>query len=328
MPLRVPNFFWPFRGLAAASTGTDRGFFPVESQRRSLDMAGRIDDPRGKRSKDSMTHISRFVATIALSAVALHCGRENEAPAASPEPAMVEGSATDMSNTSTPASPSAPANDESRLEPASRTEAATASTAPAPAKLSDAEIAAISDAANAAEVEQAQAAKGKAKHPRVKKFAQMMIDHHGQARKEQTKLLGKLQLTPAESPALADLRSASATTLSTLQAAPKADFDQVYMDSQIEGHRKVLETFDTQLLPNAQDPELKKLLEGLRPRIEAHLKEATEIRQMLDTTSENKAGAKTTTPTSSNATNSPTTSPATGSGKSGTTGTTGGSPKP
>jgi putative membrane protein len=270
-----------------------------------------------------MTQISRFVATIALSAAALHCGRENEAPAASPEPAMVDGSANDMGNTGTMTSPSAPASDESRLEPASRTEAATASATPAPAKLSDAEIAAISDAANAAEVEQAQAAKGKAKHARVKKFAQMMIDHHGQARKEQTKLLGKLQLTPAESPALADLRSASATTLSTLQAAPKADFDQVYMDSQVEGHRKVLETFDTQLLPNAQDPELKKLLEGLRPRIEAHLKEATEIRQMLTTTTtENKTGAKTTMPDSSNAANSPATPPA-GSGKSGTTGTTG-----
>lgn len=271
-----------------------------------------------------MIHISRFVATIALSAAALHCGRENEAPAASPEPAMAEGSATDMSSPGATASPSGPASDESRLEPASRTEAATASTAPAQVKLSDAEIAGISDAANAAEVEQAQAAKGKAKHQRVKKFAQMMIDHHGQARKEQTKLLGKLQLTPAESPALADLRSASAATLSTLQAAPKADFDQVYMDSQVEGHRKVLETFDTQLLPNAQDPELKKLLEGLRPRIEAHLKEATEIRQMLTTTTgENQAGANTTMPSSSNAVNSPATPPAAGSGKSGTTGTTG-----
>ena len=265
-----------------------------------------------------MIHASRFVATIALSAAALHCGRENEAPAASPEPAMVESSATTPGTT---ASPIAPSNDESRLEPASRTEAAAASTESAPTKLSDAEIAAISDAANAAEVEQAQAAKGKAKHPRVKKFAQMMIDHHGQARKEQTKLLGKLQLTPTESPALADLRSTAAVTLSTLQAAAKTDFDQVYMDSQVEGHRKVLETFDTQLLPNAQALELKTLLEGLRPRIEAHLQEASEIRQMLTTTTkENKAGAKATTPDSSNMANSPATPTTAGSGKSGTTG--------
>ena len=216
---------------------------------------------------------------IVLSALLANCGRENEPPAQSPQ--QVAPISTAMDTT-----PAPPAADESRLEPASRDESpglAATPAEPTSAKLSDAEIAAISDAANSAEVEQAKIAKTKAANARVKKFAQMMLDHHGQAIKDQARVTAKLGLTPAESSVLADLRSTSDTTLAQLQAAPSADFDRVYMDSQVEGHRKVLDTIDRQLLPNAQSSELKQLLETLRPRVEAHLKQATDIQQSLQT---------------------------------------------
>jgi putative membrane protein len=264
-------------------------------------------DARGSRRTARLA-----LPTLVLSMSLLHCGRSaNEEPAAAPMPEPQPMTAA-PANTST-------AN-EGQLEPASRVRGASeavpesgadaAGSTAAQMKLSDAEIAAVNDAANAAEVEQATEAKAKAKDARVRKFAQMMIDHHGQARKDQTKLLKQLQLTPADSALSTQMRTDAATTLATLKAAPREDFDLAYIESQVEVHRKVLETLDRQLLPNAQSAELKKMLQDFRPRIEAHLQQATEIRQSFaDKTRDNKAGARTDAPASVNTATMPSTAP-------------------
>jgi putative membrane protein len=154
------------------------------------------------------------------------------------------------------------ASDESALAPASRQmspeEAAAnargpSASAPEPAtqpeslpaeRLDDAHIAAITDAANTAEVEQAQVAKARAKNARVKKFAQTMIDHHGKAKADGAKLAQKLSVSPLESSTSSALRGEHATTLTALKEQ-KADFDLAYIKAQVEGHRKVLSLFDS-----------------------------------------------------------------------------------
>jgi hypothetical protein len=173
-----------------------------------------------------------------------------------------------------------PTNDESALTPASRQMSAEEAAAnargpepapePAPASpppepLDDARIAAITDAANGAEVEQARIAS--------------------------TKLVKKLELTPLESTTSTTLKNDAATTLATLKDET-IDFDLVYIKAQVDGHRKVLELFDQQLIPAARDPQLSKMLQEFRPKVEAHLTEAIEIQKVLDAEAgANRAGA-------------------------------------
>jgi putative membrane protein len=152
---------------------------------------------------------------------------------------------------------------------------------PAPEPLTDEQIAAVTDAANTGEVEQAKLAQKKGKNARVKKFAATMIAHHGQAKQKQSKLLGKAKITPAENALSTQLTEESTRMLETLKTAEGPDFDKAYIDSQVDAHQKVLEAFDTRLIPNAQNPELKASLEEFRTKIEAHLKEAQEIQQLL-----------------------------------------------
>jgi len=157
--------------------------------------------------------------------------------------------------------------------------------------LDDRQIAAINDAANNAEIEQARVAEKRAKNPRVKKFAQMMISHHGQAKKDQAKLVTKLKLTPSESATGGQLAQESANALAQLKDE-KENVDYLYITSQVEAHRKVLELLDQRLIPGATSPELAAMLSGFRPKVEAHLTEAMEIQKVLDSEAgANRSGA-------------------------------------
>jgi putative membrane protein len=180
----------------------------------------------------------------------------------------------------------APASGQEAMTPAPMPEepepVAAEVTPPAPEPLQDPQIAAVTQAAHQAEVEQAKIAQKKAKHARVKKFAAKMIKDHGAAQKKQDKLVKKLSLTVGDSPALAELTSSNQSALEKLETTNAGpDFDMAYMNAQVEAHQKVLDMIDKQLLPNAQNEELKTLLTEIRPVIEAHLTEAREITGLL-----------------------------------------------
>lgn len=152
---------------------------------------------------------------------------------------------------------------------------------PKPEPLSDEQTLRLTSLANGAEIDQAKLAQTRAKDARVRKFAALMIDHHGKAMQKQAALATKLKLKEAESAEAAELATQAATTLAMLKAAPANEFDRVYMSSQVDAHKKVHELIVTQLLPNAQAPELKAYLEELRPTIESHLQEAEALHQQL-----------------------------------------------
>jgi putative membrane protein len=153
--------------------------------------------------------------------------------------------------------------------------------AAAPAPLTDEQIAAVTDAANDAEVQQAKLAQNSAKNARVKKFAAMMIQDHTQAKQKQKKLLTKLKVVPADNALATELKTGATQKIDELKTLKAGDFDRSYMDAQVDAHQKVLEAFDTRLIPNAQNAELKALLSEIRPKIAAHLEEAKSIQQAL-----------------------------------------------
>jgi len=157
--------------------------------------------------------------------------------------------------------------------------------APKPEALNDAQIAAITEAANTAEIAQAKVAQSKSKDAAVKSFAAMMITHHGQAKQKQA----KLKLKTEESGVSTAMHADADATLNTLNADSTKDFDKDYISAQISGHQKVLDTINDQLLPNVKDANLKAYLNEIKPTVEQHLKQAKQLQQSFDSKSSSTA---------------------------------------
>lgn len=225
-----------------------------------------------------MFSLNRVVCVVSLSLAA--CGgqqQEAEAPVPPPPPAEVAAPTT-------PSVGAATSDPGSALGTSSGTgttdTATTPAAAPAPEPLTDEQIALAVDLVNTGEIDQARVAQGKAKNARVKKFAQMMINHHTAAKQKQAKLLTKSNMKPAESPLSSQLTADASSTLSTLKSTA-TDFDRVYIDSQVDAHQKALDALDSRLIPNAKNEEFRQLLQEQRGTVEAHLKEARELQTTL-----------------------------------------------
>jgi putative membrane protein len=102
----------------------------------------------------------------------------------------------------------------------------------------------------------------------------MMVRHHGEALRQQAKLVKQLNLKPDDSATAAKLKSEAETTLETLKKTAAPDFDAAYVKSQIDGHQRVLDLLDTQLLPAAKTREVGDALRRAREIVEQHLTQA------------------------------------------------------
>ncbi len=143
--------------------------------------------------------------------------------------------------------------------------------------LSDAQIFAVADAANAGEVDQATLARLKAHAGSVKTFASGMITDHGAAKKKGRELSKELGI-PAQSSAFsAGLERDSESIMSDLRRAEGDAFDRVYMQTQVKEHQQVLKMIDDQLLPQADAPKLKDLLTDMRTTVQKHLDHAQAV---------------------------------------------------
>jgi putative membrane protein len=148
------------------------------------------------------------------------------------------------------------------------------------AALTDEQIAAITDDANSAEIEQAKLAEDKAKDSSVKGFASKMVRHHTEAKDKQA----KLALKTAMSSLSTAMEKDAADTLSKLKSASGSSFDTTYMNAQVEEHQKVLDAIDQQLLPAVKAENLKTYLNDLRPTVASHLADAKRIQHNLGDT--------------------------------------------
>lgn len=247
-----------------------------------------------------MTHRSCFsIVAASLSLTLLHCSSQRH-PAESPS-AMNQGTTT---TTMMPES----STSENGMTPASGTAAPseqtspTASAAPQQNPLNDGQIAAITEAANNAEIEQAKVAQDKCKDPRVKKFAAMMITDHTKAKQKQADLVSRLSLTPSESTESQQLATDTADALNNVRNAGRNDCDTMYMDAQVSGHQQLLDLMENVLIPRADNAELKKMLQDMKPTVAMHLQQARDLRQSLTSKS---SGSSTNTKRGSDTTSSP-----------------------
>lgn len=157
--------------------------------------------------------------------------------------------------------------------------AAAPATPPAPA-LTDANIFALLDEANAADSAAGHLASTKGTAASVKEFGRMMMRDHHALRKGAQDLAKKINVTPAP-PANDTLPAMAKRAMDNLTAMPKgADWDKAYIDGEVGVHQYVLSLLSAAQTA-AQDTSLKDAIVKAQPLIQAHLTKAQDIQGKL-----------------------------------------------
>ncbi|MBS1589138.1 MAG: DUF4142 domain-containing protein [Bacteroidetes bacterium] len=141
-------------------------------------------------------------------------------------------------------------------------------------KLTDPEIANVAVTANKIDIEYAAIAEKKSKSADVLEFAKTMANDHKSVIDQAVALVTKLHVTPKDNSFSAKLLSDAAKTKKMLHSKSGAAFDKAYIDNEVAYHKAVVSAVETVLIPQAQNAELKGLLEKVLPILKTHLEHA------------------------------------------------------
>jgi putative membrane protein len=133
------------------------------------------------------------------------------------------------------------------------------------AKPTDPQIAHIAYTAGVIDVAAGKQALAKSKDKAVRDFASEMVRDHSAVNDQALALVKKLGVTPQDNPTSQSLNKAAAEKLASLAKLDGKAFDKAYVDNEVAYHKTVNGALATVLIPNAQNAELKGLLEtGLK----------------------------------------------------------------
>ena len=146
---------------------------------------------------------------------------------------------------------------------------------------SDPQIAAIVVTANQVDVDAGKLAKSKTHDKEVKAFAQQMITDHTAVNKQAGDLVKKLGVKPESNATSESLKKGGDENMAALKKLKGKAFDKAYVDHEVAYHEQVLDAIDKTLIPSAKNPELKSLIEKVRPAIAAHLDHAKHLQMQM-----------------------------------------------
>jgi putative membrane protein len=147
-------------------------------------------------------------------------------------------------------------------------------------RLADANIVALLDEVNMADSAAGALAVKKATNPEVKAFAKLMMGEHHALRAQGQQLAKRLNVTPLL-PANDPVKPLADQVGATLQSTPKGpEFDRVYIQNEVKVHQAALD-LAKKAHGQAQNEELKKLIEQAQPVLEKHLKLAEDLEKKL-----------------------------------------------
>jgi len=118
------------------------------------------------------------------------------------------------------------------------------------------------------EIQSGRIAASKARREDVKGFAKQMVTDHTASTKTLMAALNNQdrRITPPST----TLSSANQAKLDLLRKTPKASFDQIYLQQQLESHRAAL-ALDQGYADNGTDPTLKQVAKTVVPVVQQHL---------------------------------------------------------
>lgn len=146
--------------------------------------------------------------------------------------------------------------------------------------LTDANIVAIFDAANTADIETGALAASRSHNKDVRELGQSFVDAHRAVRQQGRDLAHKLGVTPVL-PSGDRGAGQHAAAMAALEAKQGADFDRAFLDHEIAFHQAVIDAVTTTLLPAIQNADLKALVQKVAPAFSGHLEMARNLRAKL-----------------------------------------------
>ncbi|WGD50486.1 DUF4142 domain-containing protein [Bradyrhizobium sp. CB1650] len=133
------------------------------------------------------------------------------------------------------------------------------------AKPTDPQIAHIAYTAGVIDINAAKQALKKAKSKDVKAFAEDMVRDHEAVNKQALALVKKLNVKPEDNDTSRTLSKQAGDKLAELGKLKGAAFDKAYVENEVAYHKAVNSALETQLIPAADNGELKNLLQtGLK----------------------------------------------------------------
>jgi putative membrane protein len=157
---------------------------------------------------------------------------------------------------------------------------ASAIAAPA-AKPTDPQIAHIAYTADQLDIEAGKLALDKSKNADVRAFAQRMVGDHTAVNEQALALVKKLNVTPEDNPTSQSLTKAQDAERKKLAGLDGAAFDKAYVDNEVAYHKAVNEALSKTLIPDAQNAELKSLLEKGLKLFQSHQQHAETLAKQL-----------------------------------------------
>lgn len=146
-------------------------------------------------------------------------------------------------------------------------------------KLTDPEIASVAVTANQIDVDYAAIAQKKSTNKEVLNFAKTMQDDHKAVIEMAVKLVTKLKVTPKTNAVTKSLLEGAEKTSNLLNSKSGKEFDKAYIDNEVAYHEAVISAVETLLIPQAQNAELKGLLEKVLPSLRTHLDHAKMVQK-------------------------------------------------
>jgi putative membrane protein len=150
-----------------------------------------------------------------------------------------------------------------------------------PDKPTDPQIAHIAYTAGLIDVEAGKQALEKSQNSDVRAFAQRMIADHTSVNDQALALVKKLNVTPEDNPTSQGLTKQAEATRTKLAGLTGAAFDKAYVDNEVAFHKTVDSALSTTLIPDAQNSELKSLLQTGLKLFQSHLEHAERLAQQL-----------------------------------------------
>ena len=147
--------------------------------------------------------------------------------------------------------------------------------------MTDANIFSALTTANAAEVEAGKEAATKATDADVKAFAQMMVTDHQAMLDKGNELARTLNIVPVAGETAEDVREDSKDAAEDLKDEAGRDFNDEYIEKQIDAHENTLELLDRANNSTA-NADIKALIAEARPKVQAHLDRAKQIKDKID----------------------------------------------
>ncbi|MFW5443354.1 MAG: DUF4142 domain-containing protein [Methylococcaceae bacterium] len=147
--------------------------------------------------------------------------------------------------------------------------------------ITDANIAAIVVGANNIDISAGKLALQRSQNKLIKEFAERMITDHSAVLNSAVDLVTKLGVTPVNNNLVATLTEQSNNHEENLRSLSGNAFDKSYIGHEVAYHQAVIDVIENQLIPAAQNNELKALLVSVIPAFKAHLAHSQMIQKTI-----------------------------------------------